>query len=148
MSVRIGNAGTPARSRALIVVLAMLSGGAVLAAASATRASDGNPGRQAFFRYCSSCHGYDGRGDGEVASSLDPRPADLTQLAKKNGGTFPAAAVASFIDGSTRVAAHGTSAMPVWGTVFAKEASYEQPHAHAESQIRLITNYLSSIQTK
>lgn len=133
--------------RALSVLFAVAAG-AILAFTPAAQASDGNPGRQAFFRYCSSCHGYDGRGGGEVAASLHPKPIDLTQLAKKNGGTFPATAVAASIDGSKRVPAHGSAAMPVWGKVFAKEESYEAPSAHATSQIKLIAAYLSTIQTE
>jgi len=31
-----------------------------------------------------SCHGAAGKGDGVIAGSLKRRPADLTQLAKKN----------------------------------------------------------------
>jgi mono/diheme cytochrome c family protein len=137
-----------ARSAAVPALLALSLIGGVQAFTQPAAASDGNPGRQAFFRYCSSCHGYEGRGNGEVAASLTPKPADLTQLAKKHGGTFPLAEVIEYIDGSKRVAAHGTPQMPVWGKVFAKEESYEQPGQHAQSQIKLIANYLSSIQTK
>lgn len=136
------------RSAAASALLALTLFGGVLAFTQRAAASDGNPGRQAFFRYCSSCHGYDGRGNGEVAASLTPKPADLTQLAKRHGGTFPLAEVVAYIDGSKRVAAHGTAKMPVWGKVFAKEESYEQPGKHAQSQMRLIANYLSAIQTR
>ena len=135
------------RSTAVPALLALTLCGS-LALPQRAAASDGNPGRKAFFRYCASCHGYDGRGNGKVAASLTPKPSDLTQLAKQHGGTFALAEVAKYIDGSTRVAAHGTAEMPVWGTVFAREQSYEQPGKHAQSQIRLIANYLSSIQTR
>jgi mono/diheme cytochrome c family protein len=128
-----------------LFVVALLAGGVLLARLAP--AANGNPGRDAFFRYCSACHGANGRGNGEVAASLWPRPADLTQLAKKNGGSFPSAKVKEIIDGRKRIAAHGSSQMPVWGKVFSEEKSYEQPAAHAESQIELITNYLASIQT-
>ena len=39
--------------------------------------------------YCAVCHGADGKGQGIMNKYLTVRPADLTQLAKKNGGTFP-----------------------------------------------------------
>ena len=111
-------------------------------------AANGNPGRDAYFRFCASCHGETGQGNGELAGSLRPKPADLTRLAQKNGGAFPYAAVKEIIDGRKRVVAHGTAAMPVWGKIFAEEESYEQPDAHARSQIGLITDYLASIQAK
>jgi hypothetical protein len=90
----------------------------------------------------------DGRGTGEAAGSMRPRPADLTELAKKNGGRFPRDEVKEIIDGRKRVAAHGSSAMPVWGKVFAQEQAYEQPDTHAQSQIELICGYPATIQTK
>ena len=34
-------------------------------------------GEDLFFRYCTTCHGDEGLGDGPAASSLDPRPEPL-----------------------------------------------------------------------
>src|SRR5262245_59778618 len=98
----------------LRVWLAVALVAAAVLLARVAPAGDGNPGRAAYFRYCASCHGGDGRGNGEVAGSMRPKPADLTQLAKKNGGAFPAAAVKEIIDGRRRMAAHGSAKMPVW----------------------------------
>jgi mono/diheme cytochrome c family protein len=120
---------------------------AVALLTSAGSAANGNPGREAFFRYCSSCHGDDGRGNGPAASAMQPRPADLTQIAKRNGGIFPYDKVKEIIDGRTRVVAHGSSQMPVWGKIFAGEETLVPPATHAVSQINLIATYLSSIQT-
>jgi mono/diheme cytochrome c family protein len=125
--------------------LALLVGAALIPGPSA--AANPNPGRAAYFKYCSSCHGDDGRGNGPAARGLRPRPADLTQLAKRHGGTFPYDEVREIIDGRNRVDAHGSSKMPVWGQVFAQEETYMPPEAHAQSQIDLITTYLASIQT-
>jgi mono/diheme cytochrome c family protein len=76
-------------------------------------------GRDSFDRYCAACHGADGRGAGPVASALKTRPADLTTLAERNGGSFPRQRIASFVDGTGRpLPAHGTSDMPVWGRTF------------------------------
>ena len=72
-------------------------------------------GSVSFDLYCASCHGGQGRGDGPTAASLRTRPADLTVLARNNRGTFPRERVLSFIEGSARSAAHGSSEMPVWG---------------------------------
>ena len=35
-------------------------------------------GRLLFGQYCATCHGDEGKGDGQNASNLDPRPPDLT----------------------------------------------------------------------
>jgi len=51
--------------------------------------------------FCASCHGAGGTGDGELAEGLATRPADLTQLAAKNGGTFPTTRVMAQIWGYT-----------------------------------------------
>ncbi|MEO8601346.1 MAG: c-type cytochrome [bacterium] len=109
-------------------------------------AADGNPARAAYFKYCSACHGLDGRGHGPVANSLQPPPSDLTQLARRNGGTFPVERVRTRIDGRQQLAAHGPAAMPVWGTVFRDEPSWTTPAAHSDAQIRLITDYLRALQ--
>lgn len=75
-------------------------------------------GERLFGGYCSSCHGTDARGNGPVAPALRTRPADLTRIAERAGGTFDAAKVAAFIDGRTRIEAHGERDMPVWGRLF------------------------------
>ena len=36
-----------------------------------------NAGQKLFNRYCASCHGYEGGGDGPSARSLDPKPRDF-----------------------------------------------------------------------
>ena len=51
--------------------------------------------------FCAGCHGPSGKGDGELASGLDKRPADLTRLAARNGGTFPTTRVMAQIWGYT-----------------------------------------------
>lgn len=136
---------TRSRATASGLLVALLAGGVLLARLAS--AANGNPGRDAYFRYYSACHGDDGRGNGEVAGSMQPKPADLTQLAKKHNGTFPYAEVKEIIDGRKRIPAHGSSKMPVWGKVFVEEKTYEQPEAHAQSQTQIITSYLASIQT-
>ena len=118
-----------------------------LLAANRASAGDGNPGREAYFKYCSSCHGEDGRGGGEAARGMRPRPADLTQLTRRHRGAFPAEHVKEVIDGGVAVAAHGKARMPAWGKVFSEEQSYAPADVHRESQLRLLVDYLRSIQT-
>ena len=80
------------------------------------------PGRQDFEVLCAACHGISGRGDGVDAACLKTRPADLTQITRRNGGTYPQARVFDTIVGVQRPVDHGTGAMPVWGRVFVDEA--------------------------
>jgi mono/diheme cytochrome c family protein len=106
-------------------------------------------GRDMYLRYCASCHGAEGRGDGPLAGSLAKPPADLTQLAKKNGGQYDERAVMAAIDGRRQVAAHGTRDMPVWGVIFEEEGRGEPyPAYHALLQSRLLVDYLATLQER
>lgn len=69
-------------------------------------------------QYCSTCHGKTGKGDGPYAANLTKRPADLTQISARNGGTFPEIKVRRYIEGADEVEAHGTRDMPLWGALF------------------------------
>ena len=56
---------------------------------------------------CMPCHGINGRGDGPKARTLVTPPADLTQIARSNGGAFPTKRIAEMIDGRSIVGTHG-----------------------------------------
>jgi len=71
-----------------------------------------------YTQYCAVCHGTLGKGDGPAAVALKKAPADLTRLAKKNGGKYPETRVSRYITGEETVAAHGTRDMPVWSQIF------------------------------
>ena len=71
-------------------------------------------GRALFVEFCQVCHGAGGQGDGPMARDLPKKPADLTQISRRNGGTFPLNQVMSTIDGYTRKNDHG-SIMPEMG---------------------------------
>ena len=58
-------------------------------------------GQHYFVRYCSACHGMEGRGDGPAAVALRTPPADLTWIAQRRGGHFPVAEITASIDGRT-----------------------------------------------
>ena len=94
---------------------------------SESLAADANAGRQMYLKYCASCHGTDGRGNGPVAGNgpvsrdLKVKVPDLTVLKSKNKGIYPTDRVMSSIDGSRVVRAHGDRNMPVWGEVFREE---------------------------
>jgi mono/diheme cytochrome c family protein len=129
--------------------------GLLLATVSCGPTSDGALGeftatqrRELYDRLCASCHGADGRGDGPVAKDLIVRPANLTTLAARRGGTFPREAVVNVLSGQRRVAAHGTREMPVWGQRLAPAESAPAAAAQLE-QARLITaltDHVASLQ--
>ncbi len=104
-------------------------------------------GPELFRVYCASCHGADGQGGGPVSSSLKVAVPDLTQLARRRAGQFPAEQVRRIIDGRTTLPPHGTREMPVWGQAF-RSATGNDPHSEAESDrlVDLLVQYLRSIQ--
>jgi mono/diheme cytochrome c family protein len=105
-------------------------------------------GYEWFRTYCASCHGTSARGDGPAAESLRAAPTDLTRIAARNGGTFDAASVASYIDGRVTLPVHGSREMPIWGRRFddrTREALVEETRLGAGA-IFLIVEYLRSVQ--
>jgi mono/diheme cytochrome c family protein len=113
-----------------------------------SRAAD-DPGKATYLRYCGACHGPDGKGDGIAGTFMNPKPIDLTQIAKKHGGEFPSMKVMEEIDGRTSVRAHGDPMMPVWGEIFADQAGWEPTQrTEVRGKLMAITDYLRSIQVK
>lgn len=102
-------------------------------------------GKSVFTTYCASCHGESGRGNGAVAIFLRTRPADLTQIAIRNKGTFPSERVYQLIDGRQVVKPHGESQMPVWGDAFSK-ATTDSDERAIKVKIDALVAYLESIQ--
>jgi len=104
----------------------------------------GVSGSVTFRAYCAQCHGISGQGNGPAAGALKVAPADLTQIAKRHHGQFPANAVRNTIAGEQVVAAHGTREMPMWGPVL------RSVDGHAVTELRLVNlvKYLEQIQEK
>jgi mono/diheme cytochrome c family protein len=71
-------------------------------------------GHDLYVRFCASCHGASGRGDGPVASSFKVEVPDLTLIARRAKGAYPREQVERIIDGRHIIAAHGNREMPVW----------------------------------
>ena len=114
----------------VILVLGALAIGQQPAAPakSATPAtSDSISGKELYTSYCAMCHGNDAKGGGPFSPQLKTWPPDLTQLARKNHGIYPAMRVSEMIDGEFgKASTHGSREMPIWGPVFrsmAKRAS-------------------------
>jgi mono/diheme cytochrome c family protein len=111
-------------------------------------------GKREYDTHCAVCHGSKGKGDGPYPGTGETRPADLTTLARRNGGVFPFARVYEFIDGRQIVKAHGTRDMPIWGLDYRAEAAeyYAQTPFNAEAFVRArilaLTEYVYRLQVK
>jgi mono/diheme cytochrome c family protein len=98
--------------------------------------------------YCQSCHGSEGRGDGPMARSLKPRPADLTVLSRNNGDEFPLARVLLSIDGRSRVPGQRKGHMPIWGLSLQEADADINQEDEVREKIEYLIEYLKSIQSK
>jgi mono/diheme cytochrome c family protein len=136
---------SPTRKLALPFLLA--------AAALAAGAGTDDPtysalnGAHTYKTYCANCHGVEGRGDGYLAKTLRARPTDLTRLAERSGGKFPAERIWAAIDGRVEVEAHGRREMPVWGDVFLwPEGDTPAKRAQVERKIGELVEHLKTLQ--
>ena len=146
------------RHRALALALAI---GSALSTslpqpASAQTVTGAELGRHEFETNCAICHGIDARGGGPMRPFLARVPADLTGLARRNGGVFPKDAVAELIDGraSAEPGPHGTREMPIWGNVYREQSDYQMRGMPFPSEwtvrgrILALTDYLSTLQQR
>ena len=69
-------------------------------------------GKFYYEKYCSVCHGADGKGDGFNAFNLDPKPRDFTN--KEYLGALTDAQIAETVSGGGR-AVNKSPLMPSWG---------------------------------
>ena len=95
-----------------------------------------------YVRYCASCHGVTGKGDGPAAALLPP-PTDLTK------SDLSLAELMKVIDGRRTVRAHGTAAMPVWGEVFEQTAvDPGREHRQALRDVQAVAEYIQALQAR
>ena len=104
----------------------------------------GVAGADSFSAYCAVCHGAGAKGNGPAAKALKTAPPDLTLLAARNQGKFPALVVKMTVLGDQANPAHGSKEMPIWGTLF---RSVDSP-AVTDLRVGNIVKYLESIQAK
>src|SRR5579872_2105023 len=116
--------------------------------ARAASKDDVRDGEKYFRRYCASCHGMTGTGDGPVARTLAKPPANLRMLSDKYGSPLPVAKLADLIDGRDAVRAHGTAEMPVWGERLYAMGEGERGELGISEVIGKIVAYLETIQDR
>ena len=130
-----------------VVVTGLSLAGVLLAGRADAQSTSAATGDYLFRTYCAACHGTSAKGDGPLAESMRRRPANLTEIGKRNKGEFPADEVFKPIDGRTPVKGHGGPDMPVWGDVFSKSSDGGDP-AIVAARIKALVAYLESIQAK
>ncbi|HEY0682256.1 MAG TPA: cytochrome c [Steroidobacter sp.] len=119
------------RTASLLCTVALLGWNVAAGAADYV----GMSGQELYVRFCASCHGVKGRGDGPVANSLKVEVPDLTLIARRAKGVYPRDRIERIIDGRHIIGAHGSRTMPVWGEDFSR---LELGSPDAERATRLI----------
>jgi len=133
----------------LILLCVVSIAGLVMTPSRPARAQviDEYSGVETFMRFCASCHGESGTGDGPVASAIPITVPDLTRLQQRDGDRFPAELLRKIIDGREPVIVHGTRYMPVWGYEFwVEEGADDAARARVDSIVSNLVDYIRSIQ--
>jgi mono/diheme cytochrome c family protein len=104
-------------------------------------------GKDLYERFCASCHGSEGRGDGPVAGYFTVEVPDLTLLARRARGAYPRERVARIIDGRHIIAAHGSRTMPIWGEDLSR-SNRGDPNAEQATRVLIerLTDYVAGLQ--
>ena len=103
-------------------------------------------GKEMFGQYCAPCHGVDGKGNGPAASAMKSPPTDLTQLARKHDGKYPANSVASVLKFGGGPGAHGSADMPVWGPLLQSLDKFHD--TVVQQRISNLVSYIETLQAK
>jgi mono/diheme cytochrome c family protein len=103
-------------------------------------------GPEMYKTYCAVCHGTDGKGNGPAVEALKVPPPDLTALASKNGGKYPALKVSAIIRGDKVLAAHGSKDMPIWGPLFRTISGGHE--SELQQRVSNLNQYIESLQKK
>ena len=103
-------------------------------------------GAEIFRYYCAACHGTNGKGTGPAAASMKAAPTDLTQLAKKNDGKYPANHIAAVLKFGSGPGVHGSADMPVWGPLFKSLDKFHD--ATVQQRVSNLVGYIETLQAK
>ena len=126
---------------------AILMALAVLAAPAVAADYSGYSGADLYRRFCASCHGNAGQGDGPVSRSLAAAMPDLRRLAERHGGHFPDNWTYRVIDGRASMLSHGPRDMPVWGVELWREQGADITAGEkTRDAIARLVEYLRSVQ--
>jgi mono/diheme cytochrome c family protein len=104
-------------------------------------------GKQEYEENCVSCHGVDGKGQGDLGQKLFKKPSDLTTISERNDEQFPFQRMFEIIAGDTPVAGHETMHMPEYANRM-KRDDFKPGYHQAHIRILQLTHYLESIQAK
>ncbi|HUO78948.1 MAG TPA: cytochrome c [Steroidobacteraceae bacterium] len=107
----------------------------------------GYTGAELYHRFCESCHGRAGAGDGPVSRSLAVALPDLRRIAERHGGRFPDNWVYRVIDGREALLSHGPRDMPVWGVELWREQGADvTAGGKTRDAIAALVDYLRGLQ--
>jgi mono/diheme cytochrome c family protein len=103
-------------------------------------------GDQMYAKYCASCHGIAGQGNGPAAPAFKHAPANLTKLTKSHGGKYPRMLVYESVMEGGNVRGHGNARMPVWGDLFVR---MDGLHSQIpQMRLKALADYIESLQAK
>lgn len=106
-------------------------------------------GQQLYMTYCAVCHGIDGKGGGPATPALKDQVPDLTILAQRHNGKYPASYVASVVRfGVEGNRAHGSPDMPIWGPIFRDMGTTRRDKSNEATRIANLNHYLETLQVK
>ncbi len=143
--------GAAVAMAALFISLSSCSdrGGVETTNASIVTDAVGDPidnGRQHYVRYCASCHGIEGGGDGPVAEALTVPPTDIRMYRRDNDGVFSVDDLIEIIKGAKDVRAHGSREMPVWGNIWTEVNGRAVPDEQVDRRVNELVEYIRSVQ--
>jgi mono/diheme cytochrome c family protein len=103
-------------------------------------------GKETFVKYCASCHGADGAGNGPAAMTMKTPPPDLTRMARRHGGKYPAGYVGALLKFGRSLGSHGSEDMPIWGSRFKDLDPVRDPTG--QQHVDDVVAYIGSLQRK
>ncbi|HAQ38405.1 MAG TPA: hypothetical protein DCX89_02840 [Saprospirales bacterium] len=100
-------------------------------------------GRTIYEKYCTECHGVNGKG---VKAFQSYQTIDLTKILQRRGtDDFPIMEIARYIDGRQHTKETGARLMPMWGVDMVKLEHQYNPDT-ARTNMGAILSYLITLQ--